>query len=197
MILPSYDLLVCYAADVLPPPATGLISLRSPHIFPHALDPIPQLIDATIPLPQPDSHPIDLLRIQHLRLHPIDPRNLSHLVDTAPQQAQAQGLHDQYLDLRGLHIRFAGDRLESHRPVVWGAAEDRFRKRGERDLLVQESLVLVQQGGFGEVRFEDVVSGQVAPVEGVEEVTQPGVGGGCQGVEDGVEEEFAEVVDGV
>lgn len=50
---------------------------------------------------------------------------------------------------------------------------------------------------FGDVAGEDVVGGQVASVEGEEEVAEPGVGRVDEGVEDWVEEELAEVVDAV
>jgi hypothetical protein len=58
--------------------------LCSPYISPHTLNPVSQLIDSTIPFPQANSHSINLLHIQHLRLHPIDACDLSNLIDAAP-----------------------------------------------------------------------------------------------------------------
>ena len=54
-----------------------------------------------------------------------------------------------------------------------------------------------QQGAFGEVGGERCVGGEVAAVEGEEKIAQPGVRGRGEGVEDGVQQELAEVVDGV
>ena len=54
-----------------------------------------------------------------------------------------------------------------------------------------------QQRAFGEVGTEGGVGGEVAAVEGEEEIAQPGMRGRGKGVEDGVQQELAEVVDGV
>ena len=133
--------------------------LRRPDILPHPLDPIPQLVNTAIPILQPHPHIINLLHIQHLRLHPVDPRNLRHLVDTAPQQPQAQRLHDQNLNLLRLHVRLPADGGERHGAVVRRAAEDGFGEGGEGDFLVEEGFVFFEEGGFGKVGFEDVVGG--------------------------------------
>ena len=170
---------------------------RRPYVLPDALNPIPQLIDATIPILQPQPHVINLLHIQHLRLHPIDPRNLGHLVDTPLQQAQTQRLHDENLNFLRLHVGLAADGGERHGAVVGRAAEDGLGEGGEGDFLVEEGLVGLEQRGFGQVGLEDGVGGQIAAVEGEEEVAEPGVRGRLQGGEDGVQEELAEVVDAV
>lgn len=75
------------------------------------------------------------------------------------------------------------------------AAEDGLGEGGEGDFLVEEGFVLREGFILGEVGFEDVVRAQVAAVEGVEEVAQPGVRGGGERGQDGVQEELAEVVD--
>ena len=117
--------------------------LRRPNIFPYAFDPVPQLVYARIPILQPHPHVINLLHIQHFWLDPIDPRDLCHLVNTPPQQPQAQRLHNQNLNLFWLHMRLPRDRCERHRPIVWRPAEYRLCKCGERNLLPQEGFVLL------------------------------------------------------
>jgi hypothetical protein len=57
--------------------------------------------------------------------------------------------------------------------------------------------VFFQERVLGDVVGKDAVGGEIAAVEGEEEVAQPGVLGFVEGVEDRVEEEFTEVVDGV
>ena len=74
-------------------------------------------------------------------MYPVDPRYPCHLIDTPLQQAQAQGLHDQDLDVLRLDVRFLRDGAECHRTVVGRAAEDRFRESTEGDLLGEEVLV--------------------------------------------------------
>lgn len=73
--------------------------------------------------------------------------------------------------------------------------EDCFSKSGEGDLLVEENLVLFEELVLADVYGEDVVGCQVAPVEGEEEIAQPGVRGLGERVEDWMQEELAEVVD--
>lgn len=159
---------------------------RSPNILAHTLDPIPQLVHARIPILQPQPHAVDLLHVQHLGLHPIDARNLGHLVDAPPQQAQAQRFHDQDLNLLRVDVGLGRDGGEGHGAVVRRAAEDGFRQGGQADLLPQERLALVQERGFREVVLEHGVRRQIAAVEREEEVPQPGVLGGFEGVEDRV-----------
>ena len=53
----------------------------SPHILAHTLDPVTQVVDACIPLLQSPPHVLDLLHVQHLWLYPVDPSDLSNLVD--------------------------------------------------------------------------------------------------------------------
>lgn len=77
------------------------------------------------------------------------------------------------------------------------AAEDRLRECSEGDLLVQEGLVFLEEGHLCDVAGQHVVGGQVAAVEGEEQVAQPGVRGADEAVEDGVQQQLAEVVDGV
>ena len=88
------------------------------------------MIDTRIPLLEPPPHTLNLLHIQHLGLHPINPRHLGHLVDGPPQQSQAQGLHNQVLDLVRLDLGLLANRPERHRAVVRGPAEHGFRQRG-------------------------------------------------------------------
>lgn len=175
----------------------GTEGLSRPYILANLLYPIPQLIDARVPILQPQPHVLNLLHVQHLRLHPVYPCYLSHLIDAALQQAQAQRLHDQDLDLLRLDARLLRDGRERHRAVVRRAPEHRFCQRRKRDLLPEEGLVLLEERAAGEVGFKDAVRGEVAPVEGEEEVDEPAVRGVGEGAEDGVEEELAEVVDGV
>lgn len=171
--------------------------LSRPYILANLLNPIPQLIDTRVPILQPQPHVLNLLHIQHLRLHPVDPRHLGHLIDAPLQQAQAQRLHDQDLDLLRLDARLLRDGRERHGAVVRRAPEHRFRQRREGDLLPEEGLVLLEERASGEVGFEDAVRGEVAAVEREEEVDEPAVRGVGEGAQDGVEEELAEVVDGV
>ena len=154
-----------------------------------------QLINAGIPIPQSRPHAIDLLHIEHLRLNPVDPSDLSNLVDGSLQQTQTKRLHNQMLDLIGLDLGLLGDRGECHGAVVWGTTEDSLSQGGERDLLVEEDLVLFEKLVLGDVDGQDVVGGQVATVEGEEEVAQPGVGCFGEGIEHWVQKEFTEVVD--
>lgn len=57
--------------------------------------------------------------------------------------------------------------------------------------------MLLEEGLFGEVSRETVEAREVAGVEGEEELAEPGVFSRFEGVEDGVQEELAEVVDGL
>ena len=57
--------------------------------------------------------------------------------------------------------------------------------------------MVFEQPALRQVVLQHVVGDQVAPVEGEEQVPQPGVLGADEGVEDGVQQEFAEVVDRV
>lgn len=157
-----------------------------------------QLVDIVIPFLQPHPHTFNLAPFQHLRLHPINPRNLRHLVDFAPQQPQTQRLHDQMLDLIGFHLRLVADSAEGHGSVVRWAAKDQLGQCREGDLLVEEDLVGVEEGIFVEVVGEAVEGGEIAAVEGEEEVTEPGVRvWWFESVEDRVEEQFTKVVDAV
>jgi hypothetical protein len=101
------------------------------------------------------------------------------------------------LDLLGLDLRLRTDLGECHCAVVGRAAENRLRESGEGDLLVQEGLVFFQEGHLGDVAGQHVVGAEVAAVEGEEQVAQPGVRGADEGVEDGMQQQLAEVVDGV
>ena len=76
-------------------------------------------------------------------------------------------------------------------------AEDRFGEGRERDLLPEKGLVVLEQPALRQVVLQHVVGDQVAPVEGEEQVPQPGVLRLEQRVEDRVQEQFAEVVDRV
>jgi len=75
--------------------------------------------------------------------------------------------------------------------------EDHLRQRGQGDLLVEEGLVRLEQLVLVDVAGEDIVGCQVAAVEGEEQLAQPVVRCLGQGVQDRVEEEFTEVIDGV
>jgi len=57
--------------------------------------------------------------------------------------------------------------------------------------------VLLEEGHFRDVAREDIVCAEVATVEGEKEIAQPCVWGVGECVQDGVEKELAEVVDGV
>lgn len=101
------------------------------------------------------------------------------------------------LNLIRLDLRLGGDGSKSEGTVVRRAAEDHLRQRGQGNLLVQEDPVRLEQLVLADVAGQHVVGGQVAAVEGEEEVAQPVVRGFGQRVEDRVQEELAEVVDGV
>lgn len=75
------------------------------------------------------------------------------------------------------------------------APEDHLRQRGKRNLLVHEHAVRLEQLVLANVAGEHVVCGQIAPVEGEEQVAQPVVWCLGQGIQDRVQEELAEVVD--
>ena len=87
--------------------------------------------------------------------------------------------------------------MECHGPIVWRAAKHCFGKRGQGDLLVQELFVSVKLRGLGHIRFKNIVGGQIATVEGIEEIPEPGMGGRPKGLKNGMEQEFTEIVDGV
>lgn len=172
-------------------------SLCSPDILTHALDPVTQLVNTGIPVLQPVPHPINLLHIQNLGLHPIDLRHARNLIDRAPQQTQRQGLHNQVLNLIRLHLRLGGDGGECEGAVVRWTTEDHLCQRGQRDLLVQEDPVGLEQLVLADIPGQHVVGCQVAAVEGEEEVAEPVVGGFGERVQDRVQEKFAEIVDRV
>lgn len=169
--------------------------LCSPDILANTLDPMTELIDTRIPILQAIPHAINLLHIQHFGLHPVDVRHLRDLVDRPLQQTQRQRLHNQMLNLVGLHLGLGGDISEGEGAVMRRAAEDHLRQRGERNLLVEEHAVRFEQLVLADVARKHVVCSQVAPVEGEEQVAQPVVWCLGQGIQDGVQEELAEVVD--
>lgn len=150
-------------------------ALRGPDVLAHVFDPVTQLVHALVPLLQPLPHSLDLLHVQHLGLDPVDVRDLRDLVDLALDEAQRQRLHDEVLDLVRLDLGLRGDVREGQVAVVGRTVEDHLRERGQRDLLVQEDAVLLQQAVLGDVARQHVVGRQVAAVEGEEEVPQPGV----------------------
>lgn len=156
-----------------------------------------ELVHASVPILQPVPHSVDLLHIQHLRLHPVDLRHAGHLVDGPTQQTKRQRLHDQVLDVVGLHLGLSGNGRESQRAVVRRAVEDHLCKRRQRDLLVQEIPVRLQQLVLADVAGQHVVGGQVAAVKGEEQVAQPVMRGLRQRVQDRVQQQLAEVVDRV
>lgn len=77
------------------------------------------------------------------------------------------------------------------------AAEHGLGERREADLLAEKFGLLLEQGLLREVAGEPVEAGEVAGVEGEEQLAQPGVFGVFERVEDGVQEELAKVVDGL
>lgn len=156
-----------------------------------------ELVHAGIPILQAVPHAIDLLHIQHLRLHPVDLRHAGHLVDRSAQQTERQRLHDQVFDLIGLNLGLGGDGREGQGPVVRRTAEHHLCEGGQGDLLVQEIPVRLQQLVLADVAGEHVVGGQVATVKGEEQLAQPVMRGLGQGVQDRVQQELAEVVDRV
>ena len=46
--------------------------------------------------------------------------------------------------------------------------------------------MLVKLRGFGHIRFENIVGGQIAAVEGIEEIPEPGMGGRRKGLKNGM-----------
>lgn len=75
------------------------------------------------------------------------------------------------------------------------AAEDRFSEGAQGDLLSEEVLVRGQQRGLADSSLKAAVCGKIATVESKEEFAKPGVGGGGEAVENGVQEELAEIID--
>lgn len=124
-------------------------------------------------------------------------RHARNLINRTPQQTQRQSLHNQMLDLIRLHLRLGSDRSEGKGAVVRRPTEDHLCQRGQRDLLIQEDPVGLEQLVLADVTGQHVVGGQIAAVEGEEEVAEPVVGGFGERVQDWVQEELAEVVDGV
>ena len=55
--------------------------LCGPDILPHAFDPVPQIINITIPLLQTLPHAFDLSLLEHLWLYPVDPCDFVNLID--------------------------------------------------------------------------------------------------------------------
>jgi hypothetical protein len=156
-----------------------------------------ELIDTSIPILQTVPHTINLLHIKDLGLNPVDLRNLRNLVNRPTQQTQRQSLHNKVLDLIGLHLRLRRNRLEREGAIMGRATEDHFCQRRERDLLVQELTVRLQQLVLADVAGQHVVGGQVATVEGEEQLAEPVVRGLVQRVENWVQEQLTEVVDRV
>lgn len=125
------------------PTYKSIITSRRPNVLPHPFDPIAQLINARIPILQPEPHAINLLHIQDFRLHPVDPRHLRHLVDAAAQQTETERLHDQDFDFLRLDVRLACDGGECHGAVVRRAAEYGLGEGRQADFLPEEGFVLV------------------------------------------------------
>ena len=166
--------------------APDMVHSRGPDVLSHAFDPVAQLIDTAIPVPQPPPHAVNLLHIQYLWLHPIDPRYPRHLVDTPLQQSQTQGLHDQDLDVLRLDVRLLRDGAERHRAVVGRAAKDGLGESAEGDFLGEEVLMGGEQRRHADLRLEALVRGEIAAVVGEEEIAEPGVRGRGQAVENRV-----------
>ncbi|KAJ5082902.1 hypothetical protein N7532_011945 [Penicillium argentinense] len=152
-------------------------------ILASALDPVTKLIHTSIPVLQSVPHAINLLHIQHLGLNPVDLRNARNLINRTLQQAQRQSLHNQVLDLIGLHLSLRGNGIEGKGTVVRRSPEDHLGQRRQGDFLVEEDT--------------HIVSGQITAVKGEEQLSQPVVR--CRGerIQNGVQEELAKVVDGV
>lgn len=87
--------------------------------------------------------------------------------------------------------------MECHGPVVWRTAKYGFRKCGQGDLLVQELFMLLKLRGLGQVRFKDTVSGQIAAVERIQEISEPSVGSRRKSLKNGMQQEFPEIVNGI
>jgi len=171
--------------------------LCSPDILAGTLDPVTKLVNTGIPVLQAVPHAINLLHVQHLGLNPVDPRYAGNLIDRPPQQAQRQRLHNKMLDFIRLYLCLGCNGAEGEGTVVGRTMEDHLRQRGQGDLLVEEGLVRLEQLVLVDVAGEDIVGCQVAAVEGEEQLAQPVVRCLGQGVQDRVEEEFTEVIDGV
>lgn len=164
-------------------PAPNIVHLRGPDVLAHAFDPVAQLIDTAIPVPQTAPHAVNLLHIQYLWLHPIDPRYPRHLIDTPLQQSQTQGLHDQDLNVLRLDIGLLRDGAECHRAVVGRAAKDGFGESAEGNFLGEEVLVGGEERRHADLLLEALVRGKIAAVVGEEEIAEPGVRGRDEAVE--------------
>ena len=76
--------------------------------------------------------------------------------------------------------------MECHGPIVWRAAEHCFCKCRQGDLLVQELFVLIKLRGFGQVRFENIVRSQIAAVESIKKISEPGMGSRRKSLKNGM-----------
>lgn len=57
--------------------------------------------------------------------------------------------------------------------------------------------MLVKLGSFRQIRFQNVVSGQIAAIESIEEISEPGVGSCSKGLKNRMQQEFTEIINGV
>jgi hypothetical protein len=151
--------------------------LCSPNILTSSLDPVTELINTSIPILKTVSHAINLIHIKNLRLNPVDLCNLSNLINRSTQQTQRQSLHNEMLDLIGLNLSLGRNSLEGQRAVMRGTVEDHLRECRERDLLVQEYPVGLQQLVLADVTGQHIVGSQITPVEGEEKLAEPVVRG--------------------
>lgn len=89
-------------------------------------------------------HALDLIPVQHTRLHPVHSYNRVHLVNCAFDQTKRQRLHHQNLNLlqRQLGLRRNSDKR--NRAVVGATLENRLGQRHQADLLTQSSHVGLQ-----------------------------------------------------
>lgn len=99
------------------------------------------------------------------------------------------------LNLIRLNLCLLADGGKGHGAILRCARENELCEGGEGNLLVQELLVLLEEGVVVKMLLEDGVCLKVSSVEGEEEITQPSVLGGLERIKDGVKEEFTKVVD--
>jgi hypothetical protein len=144
-----------------------------PHVLADALDPRAQPVHVAVPLAQAQAHALDLLHVKDLWLDPVDASDLGDLVDGTAQQAEAEALHDEVLDVRALDVSSAADGVEGQGAVVRRAAEDSLGQGGQAELLGEEGLVAAQQRVAFGVCLQRAIRAQVAAVEGEQHVAQP------------------------
>lgn len=102
--------------------------LCGPNVLANPFNPVSKLVNPGVPLFKPVTHTLNLLHVENFRLHPVDLRDPSDLINRAPKQAEGQRLHHQMLDLVRLDLGLGRNGVKSEVAVVRGSAEDHLRQ---------------------------------------------------------------------